>query len=92
MAAVGKLLKLFALFAAVACISWWVFAGMNRGWTKTSVATMETDPVTGIEYPVWKKQFVPGVDFLGAGLVGSVLVFSIGFLPVFRKPRNRNQT
>jgi uncharacterized integral membrane protein len=53
---------------------------------------METDPVTGIEYPVWKKQFVPGVDFLGAGLVGSVLVFSIGFLPVFRKPRNRNQT
>lgn len=85
-------LRIAALVLFLALLGWWAAAGMNPGWTKTSVATMETDPVTGIEYPVWKKQFVPGVDFLGAGLAGSVLVFSTGFLPVFRKPRNTNQT
>jgi hypothetical protein len=88
---IRSLLHILALFLAVVCVSWWVFAGMNPGWTKTSVATMETDEVTGIEYPVWKKQFVPGVDFLGAGLAGAVVVFGTGLLPVFRKPQNKTK-
>jgi hypothetical protein len=54
---------------------------MNTGWAKTSVSTLETDPVTGIEYPVWKKQFVPGLDILAAGSVCAVGLIAISFLP-----------
>lgn len=78
-------LRLAALVLWLALIGWWAAAGMNPGWTKTSVSTMETDPVTGIEYPVWKKQFVPGVDLLAAGTGCAAALVALSFLPLLNR-------
>ena len=83
------ILRLAALVLLLALLGWWAAAGMNPGWTKTSVATMETDSVTGIEYPVWKKQFVPGVDLLAAGTGCAAALVALSFLPLLnRNPKH----
>jgi hypothetical protein len=51
---------------------------------------METDPITGINYPVWKKQFVPGIDLLAAGTGCAVVLFGVSFLP-FLSRNTKNQ-
>jgi hypothetical protein len=78
-------LRLAALVLWLALLGWWAAAGMNPGWTKTSVSTMETDPVTGIEYPVWKKQFVPGVDLLAAGTGCAAALVALSFVPLLNR-------
>jgi hypothetical protein len=83
------ILRLAALFLFTTCMTWWVLEGSNRGWTKTSVATMKTDEITGIEYPVWKEKFVPGVDFLAAGSGLSLVLLAVSFLPFLNKSKNK---
>lgn len=51
---------------------------------------METDPITGINYPVWKKQFVPGLDLLAAGTGCAAVLIGISFLP-FLSRNTKNQ-
>ena len=58
----------------------WLAGGRNLGWTKTSVKHTEKDPVTEIEFPVFEKKFVPGVDFLGVVLVSAGVLFVTSFL------------
>ena len=77
------LLRAVALVIAVGVLAFWFFTGMNRGWTKTSVAHKETDPVTEIEVDRYEKKFVPGVDFLAGGLLVAALAGGSSFL--FRK-------
>lgn len=85
------LLRMAALALLFGLFAWWAAAGMNPGWTKTSVSSMETDPVTGIEYPVWKKQFVPGVDLLATGTGCAGALIGLSFLPFLnRKPKNHH--
>jgi hypothetical protein len=74
-------LKFFGLLCAVCTIAFWLLCGTDRGWSKTSLAIKKTDEITGIEYPVLEKRFIPGIDFLGAGLLGSALSAGLGFLP-----------
>ena len=64
-------LQILALVAALAAGSFWLATGAHRGWTKTSVPVKAVDDVTGIEGITYKKQFVPGLDFLGAALLGA---------------------
>jgi len=40
----------------------WAAAGARIGWTQTSVATMQRDEITGIEFPVRRSAFVPGIE------------------------------
>ena len=77
------LLRAVALVIAAGVVAFWFFTGMNRGWTKTSVAHKEKDPVTEIEVDRYEKKFVPGVDFLAAGLALAALAGGSSFL--FRK-------
>jgi len=85
-------LRITALVFWLSLLGWWAAAGMNPGWTKTSVSTMETDPITGIEYPVWKKQFVPGVDLVAAGTGCAAFLVALSFLPLRkRQPKHKNQ-
>lgn len=83
-------LRITAVFFWWALLSWWAVSGFNTGWTKTSVSTMETDPITGINYPVWKKQFVPGLDLLAAGTGCAAVLIGISFLP-FLSRNTKNQ-
>lgn len=84
-----KFLQLLAVLVLVAAGVTWLATGANRGWTKTSVMVKTPDPVTGIDGITYKKQFLPGVDFLGAALAGAGLLAGASFF--FRKPTTINQ-
>lgn len=80
-----KALQVLAALVAVGVVAIWLATGAQRGWTKTSLQTMTLDEVTGIESPTYRKGFVAGVDFLGAGTLaaGALAAVSLFF---------RNQT
>jgi hypothetical protein len=75
-----------ALLFLAALVSW-VAAGANRGWTKTSVPVKRTDDVTGITVDDYQKRFVPGIDFLGAALLGSGILAGASLLIHSRQPQ-----
>jgi hypothetical protein len=64
-------LRILALVAALAAVSVWLATGASRGWTRTSAPVKTLDPVTGIEGIEYRKQFVPGLDFLAGALLGA---------------------
>ncbi|MDB6027067.1 MAG: hypothetical protein JWM68_3290 [Verrucomicrobiales bacterium] len=45
--------------------------GANRGFTKTTVPKKIVDEVTGNEGVIYEDRFVPGVELLGAALLGA---------------------
>ena len=75
-----------ALIIAFAAVALWLVLGANRGWTKTSVAVVTVDEVTGLEGRTYKKRFVPGVDFLGVALAGAGVLAGLSLFV-----RNRKQ-
>jgi hypothetical protein len=81
-------LRLVAALLALVVAAFWFFAGSNLGWTKTSVTKKFKDPVTEIEVDRYVKHFVPGVDFLGAGLVAAGALAGASFF--FRKKTAQN--
>ena len=81
-----RALQIIALLVLLATAGEWLLTGASRGWTKTSVAVKTLDPVTGIEGISYEKKFLPGVDFLGAGIAGAVLLGASSLF--FRKPTN----
>jgi hypothetical protein len=85
-----KSLRLLALVVALAAAGTWFVTGANRGWTKTSVEKKTLDEVTGLEAITYEKQFVPGLDFLGAALLGAGALAGLSFL--FRNQQNQNQS
>lgn len=74
----ARLLQILGLLGAVAIIALWFALGADTGWSKTKIAVREIDPVTEIETTLHRDGFVPGVDFLAAGLGGSALLFGVG--------------
>ncbi len=82
-------LRVIALLLALAVVVFWCFGGPNLGWTKTSVAEKHVDPVTEIVVNVYVRRFVPGVDFLGAGLiVAGLIAVSSFFFQKAEPPKN----
>lgn len=75
-----------ALIIVVAAIALWLVLGANRGWTKTSVAVVTLDEVTGLEGRTYKKRFVPGVDFLAVAVAGAGVLAGLSMFV-----RNRKQ-
>lgn len=61
-------------------VVFWLFGGPNLGWTKTQVPVTRKDPVTELEYVEWQKNFVPGVDFVGASGAAAVVLYAASFL------------
>jgi hypothetical protein len=76
----AKILRIIALMLALAAAGTWLATGANRGWTKTSVPKKTVDEVTGIEAVSYERRFVPGLDFLGAALLGASLLAGASFL------------
>jgi len=75
-----KYFRLMAAILIVGAIAFWVAAGANRGWTKTRVPVKVVDQTTGLEGVQWQEKFVPGVDLLGAALLGAGVLTGISFL------------
>lgn len=80
-----RILRIVAALLILAALGIWLALGANRGWTKTTVPVHRTDEVTGITVDDYQKQFRPGVDFLGAVVLGSACLAGASFL--FRKPQ-----
>ena len=74
------ILRLAALFVTVVTLVLWLFGGPNMGFTKTSRQVKTIDPVTQQEIINWEKCFLPGVEFLGGGLLAGVFLFGASFL------------
>ncbi|MBI5385103.1 MAG: hypothetical protein HZA90_10495 [Verrucomicrobia bacterium] len=72
--------RIAALVLAVTVAGFWLAAGAHRGWTKTSVPVKTVDEVTGLEGLEYRKQFVPGLDFLGAALLGAGILAGASLL------------
>lgn len=87
-------LALRALSALVlgAVLTYWVLNGAHRGWNMDKVPVNKTDEITGIAYVDYEEGFVPGVEFLAAGLGVTVLLFGSSFLfrqrPSHLKPKS----
>ena len=80
-------LQLAAVLIALAFVISWAAAGASRGWTKTKVEVKILDPVTGIEGVSYKNKFVPGLDFLGGGVLLSA---ALGTASIFVRKTNQN--
>jgi hypothetical protein len=84
----SKTLRILALVLALTAAGTWLVTGGNRGWTKTSVPVKTVDEVTGLEGISYERRFVPGLDFLGAAVLGASLLAGGSFL--FRNKQNTN--
>ena len=84
----SKLLRLTALVLALAATGTWLATGGNRGWTKTTVPKTTVDEVTGLEGVSYERRFLPGLEFLGAALLGASLLAGASFL--FRNKHTTN--
>lgn len=85
-----RALQILAAVLAVAAISLWVAKGANTGWTKNRVQVKTVDPITEIEQVEWQADFLPGLDFLGGGLIAASGLF-VGSLFI-RKSNKQQQT
>jgi hypothetical protein len=82
-----KFLRIIAAMLMAGAIVLWAAAGANRGWTKTRIPIKTVDTVTGLEGIQWQDKFVPGVDFLGAALLGAGVLAGLSlFVPRKSKP------
>ena len=82
-----RILKILAATILITAVSLWLATGANRAWTKTEVQVKTLDEVTGIEGISYRKQFQPGVDFLGAAFGGAALLAGASIF--FRKPKQQ---
>lgn len=80
LAKLKRMLPWVTCLLLIGAIAFWVLAGANRGWTKTSVAKKTMDEVTGVEAVTYEQKFVPGLDFLAGCLLGAVVLAGISFL------------
>jgi len=74
-----RILRIIAGVLIVGAIAFWAATGANRGWTKTSVPKKIIDEATGLEGIQWQEKFVPGIDFLGAALLGAGFLAGVSF-------------
>ena len=82
------MLRAVAAILIMAAAGIWLAAGANRGWSKTSVPVKRTDEVTGITVDDYQKHFVPGIDFLGAALLGSGILAGASLLFRTKQPES----
>ncbi|MGD0207014.1 MAG: hypothetical protein ABSC89_05340 [Verrucomicrobiota bacterium] len=75
-----RTLRIIAGILIVGAIAFWAATGANRGWTKTRVPKKIMDEAAGLEGIQWQEKFVPGVDFLGAALLGAGVLTGLSFL------------
>ena len=82
-----KLTRILAVIALAGTLLTWALLGGRLGWSQTAIPTKKVDPITEIEFTEYESRFVPGVDFLGAGIAGGVALFAFSFL--FRKTQSK---
>jgi hypothetical protein len=74
------LLRTLAVLSAMAIIACWLSLGAHMGWSQTGVSIERADPVTEMTFTDSEERFLPGLDFLAAGLLGCAAIFALTFL------------
>jgi hypothetical protein len=74
------LLRGLGAFLALFVVCFWAAKGYHRGWTKNQVAVKQIDPVTELEFETFERRFVPGLDYLGGGILLGGALFGATFL------------
>ncbi len=74
---VVPLLRTLAALSVVAIIACWISLGAHMGWSQTRIPVQRSDAVTATTYTDYEERFLPGVDFLVAGLLGSAVIFAL---------------
>ena len=74
---VVPLLRALAALSAVAIVACWISLGAHMGWSQTRIPVEKTDTVTATTFTDYEERFLPGVDFLVAGLLGSAAIFAL---------------
>jgi hypothetical protein len=74
---VVPLLRALAAPSAVAIVACWISLGAHMGWSQTRIPVEKTDTVTATAFTDYEERFLPGVDFLVAGLLGSAAIFAL---------------
>jgi hypothetical protein len=85
-----RAIQILAAVLAVGIVGLWFAKGANTGWTKNRVQVKTVDPITEIEQVEWQDKFLPGLDFLGGGLITAGALF-VGSLFI-RKSNKQQQT
>ncbi|TLD70751.1 hypothetical protein FEM03_10600 [Phragmitibacter flavus] len=81
---------LFLLSALIATGStlFWFLKGAHLGWTRTTVQVDKYDEILELTYPTFEDRFLPGIDFLAAALIASLVLFSISLF-ILKKPTTK---
>jgi len=83
------LLRALAALSAVAIVACWISLGAHMGWSQTRIPVQRTDAVTATTFTDYEERFLPGLDFLVAGLVGSAAIFALPLVIPKSKGSNR---
>ncbi len=75
-----RLSRLAAAVVLIAVVGFWMLKGAHTGWSQNQVPIKQTDEITGIDYITYEKRFVPGVEFLGAGVGLAAGLFAASLL------------
>jgi len=84
-----QIARMAAALVFIVTVGFWVLKGAHTGWSQNQVPVKQTDEVTGIEFVTYEKRFVPGIEFLGAGVGIATGLFAVSFL-FKRKNTNSN--
>jgi hypothetical protein len=76
----SKFLVILGILVLLAVPVTWGLKGASTGWSATRVQTIQIDPVTEMEFPTWETRLVLGIDFLGAGIFGGLVLFGAGLV------------
>jgi hypothetical protein len=75
-------LRAAALVVLLAGLGVWTAAGARVGWTQTSTVAMQRDEITGIDYPVRRAAFLPGVEVPLAATALAALLTALSLIRV----------
>jgi len=77
------------ILVLVATAATWIGLGSHRGWTQTRIPEKSIDPITEIEFTEYREGFLPGVDFVLAGVAVGGMLMGVGSFFASRKKRDQ---
>lgn len=73
-------LRAAALILFLAGVGVWAAGGARVGWTQTSTVALQRDEITGIDYPVRRDAFLPGVEIPLAATAFATLLAALSLI------------
>jgi hypothetical protein len=72
-------LKVLAVVLIALTVGIWLSTGAHKGFSKDRVEIEKIDPITQIEYVDYEERFIMGVEYLAAGTIAGLGIFTLSF-------------